>query len=112
VGESATSPLAALDARIRDAESQLARQSQEVRDAADPAARQRDWIGKVIIAVFAGAICLGLLVLVLEGILAPSEGRAEAWKNVATQSADLIKSAVLPVVTLVLGYYFGQASRT
>lgn len=103
--------LANLDARVRDAESRLAAQSQEVRNASDPVARQRDWIGKVIIAMFAGAIFLGLGVFLLEGVLAPQETRADAWKNVATQSADLIKSAVLPVVTLVLGYYFEQASR-
>jgi len=32
------------------------------------------------------------------------------WANAASQAADLIKAAVLPVVTLVLGYYFGSRS--
>ena len=106
-----TASPARLDALIKDAESKLARQSQVVRDAPDPVARQREWIARVIIWVFAGAIILGLAVLLPEGLLASKDAQAQAWKDVATQSADLIKSAVLPVVTLVLGYYFGQASR-
>jgi len=30
---------------------------------------------------------------------------------VASQAADLIKTAVLPVVTLVLGFYFGSRTK-
>jgi hypothetical protein len=32
------------------------------------------------------------------------------WANAASQAADLIKSAVLPTVTLVPGFYFGSRS--
>jgi hypothetical protein len=98
-----------LVARINETEKSVTAQSQKVRDAPDPLARQRDWIGKVIISVFAGALFLGFVALVLEGLLVPS---GAGWKDVAGQSTDLIKSAVLPVVTLVLGFYFGQANRS
>jgi hypothetical protein len=107
-----TNPIADLGSRIRDVESRLNTRSEVVRNAPDPVARQRDWIGKVIIAVFALAIFFGLLLLVPEGLMAEQGAQSDAWKNVALQSADLIKSALLPVVTLVLGYYFGQSSRS
>jgi hypothetical protein len=32
------------------------------------------------------------------------------WTDAAGQAADLIKSVMLPVVTLVLGFYFGSRS--
>jgi hypothetical protein len=31
------------------------------------------------------------------------------WKAIATDIVDLTKTAVLPIVTLVLGYYFGKS---
>ena len=34
------------------------------------------------------------------------------WDGVTTQALDLVKSTVLPVVTLVLGYYFGREGPT
>jgi len=33
------------------------------------------------------------------------------WDAAATQAVDLIKSCVFPVVTLVLGYYFGRSAK-
>src|SRR5579859_4637141 len=80
-----------------------------VQDASpDPLARQRDWIGKVIIGLFGGALLLAFAALLLEGYVMHD---GAVWKEVAGQSTDLVKSAVLPVVTLVLGYYFGQTTR-
>ncbi len=102
--------LRALNDLINKAQQNLATQTQQVREARDPIARQRDWIGKVIIGVFAAALFLGFVTLVLEGL--KSSPTETAWKDVAGQATDLIKSAVLPVVTLVLGYYFGQSTRT
>jgi hypothetical protein len=94
---------------INEASKSVTANSQIVKDAPDPLARQRDWIGKVIIGVFAGTLCFGFAVLILEGFLVPS---GAGWKDVAVQSTDLIKSAVVPIVTLVLGYYFGQTNRS
>jgi hypothetical protein len=31
------------------------------------------------------------------------------WEKIATDAGDLIKTDVLPIVTLVLGYYFGKS---
>ena len=33
------------------------------------------------------------------------------WSSVSGTATDLVKSTILPIVTLVLGYYFGQSDR-
>jgi uncharacterized membrane protein YvlD (DUF360 family) len=55
--------------------------------------------------MFVIVIAAVLVILTLQGLLNGD------WTQVATEATDLIKSAVLPIVTLVLGYYFGQADR-
>ncbi len=65
----------------------------------------RNWIARTIIWVFVGAIVGGDLILVLQG------WQSGTWLQAAAQAVDLIKSAVLPVVTLVLGYYFGRSGK-
>jgi hypothetical protein len=65
----------------------------------------RRWIAKTIMGIFAGSILLVLMILIVQGIL------TSHWDTVASQSTDLIKSAVLPIVTLVLGYYFGRGDK-
>jgi hypothetical protein len=104
------SAVARLNEVINKAQENSTTLAQKVRDAPDPLREQRDWIGKVIIGVFACALLLGFVTLVLEGFRGQPDG--QIWKEVATQATDLIKSAVLPIVTLVLGYYFGQSTRT
>ena len=51
-------------------------------------AEDRSWIARRIINIFVGAIGAVLFL--------------------TSQAADVIKTAVLPVVTLVLGFYFGS----
>ncbi|MGG5818189.1 hypothetical protein [Falsiroseomonas sp. HW251] len=65
----------------------------------------RSMITRVVILVFGGSIGAVLLAIVIAGI---ASGKAEA---IATQAVDLLKSVVLPIVTLVLGYYFGRAGK-
>jgi hypothetical protein len=54
--------------------------------------------------VFVVSVAIGLVIFLVEGIL------TKDWSQVAVQVADLIKGSVLPVVTLVLGFYFGSRS--
>ena len=68
-------------------------------------ADDRSWIAKVIIGVFVAVIFAGL------GILVAGAAMTGKWDAAATQAVDLIKSAVLPIVTLVLGYYFGRSGK-
>jgi hypothetical protein len=72
-------------------------QSSRVADAKSEA-EDRSWIARLILWVFAG-------ILIAEGIV------TKEWTQVATQAADLVKTSVLPVVTLVLGYYFGRSGK-
>ena len=58
-------------------------------------------------AVYAGSISLCLGLLIWHGLTGPND-----FPSVSMSLADLIKTAVVPIVTLVLGYYFGRSGRT
>jgi type VI protein secretion system component VasF len=62
-------------------------------------AGDRYLITRVVLWVFGGSIAL-VLVVILFGSRESADG-----------AADILKSVVLPVVTLVLGYYFGRAGK-
>ena len=44
-------------------------------------------------------------------ILVTAAAMTGEWQDAGDQAVDLIKSTVLPVVTLVLGYYFGRSGK-
>jgi hypothetical protein len=67
--------------------------------------QDRSWIARVIIWIFTGSVAAVLAILLLQGVL------TNDWDKVASQSIDLVKSTVLPIATLILGYYFGRAGR-
>jgi len=96
----------ALEARLgtvehRSAAAQVVARSQTQDD------DDRSWIARQIIYVFVGAVSAVLLLLLVDGLAS----HGESWSLVADRAADLIKTAVLPVVTLVLGYYFGKSGK-
>ena len=68
-------------------------------------ADDRSWIARRIIWVFLGVIAAGLSILVAGASMTGE------WQDAGDQAVDLIKSTVLPVVTLVLGYYFGRSAK-
>ena len=68
------------------------------------AAEDRSWIARRIIWIFTAVIGVVLLLYFISGL------QSGQWGNAATQAADLVKSVILPVVTLVLGFYFGSRS--
>jgi hypothetical protein len=67
----------------------------------------RSQIARVIVFFFVGLIALAV-VLVAGGTLL--KGWAE-WKDAAKFFLDLLSSVLLPVVTLVIGYYFGKEQK-
>jgi hypothetical protein len=99
----------ALSARIARVEASVNRTLESVAQQRDLSIQQlqqdRSWIARWIIRMFVIVIAAVLVILTLQGLLNGD------WTQVATEATDLIKSAVLPIVTLVLGYYFGQADR-
>lgn len=91
--------LAALETRTDQARAAVERSGERTED------QQRSVLSTTIIYIFVGVVAFGMTILVLRGIM------TNEWKEVTAEAIDLIKSAVLPVVTLVLGYYFGRSGR-
>jgi hypothetical protein len=64
--------------------------------------RDRSFIVHVVVWLYVGATGSLILFLFLRGLFSSD---ANAFSNLS----DLLKVAVLPVVTLVIGYYFGTS---
>ena len=98
--------VAALQQQLTQARSQVQQTAQVLeQSAAKQEADDRSMITRVIIFVFGGSMAAVLVTIVG---LAIYSGKTDL---VAEQVVDLLKSVVLPVVTLVLGYYFGRAGK-
>lgn len=95
----------ALRRQIAETRAQLAQTARAMDQGQIQEVEDRSMITRVVILVFGGSIGAVLLAIVIAGI---ASGKAE---NIAAQAADLLKSVVLPIVTLVLGYYFGRAGK-
>ena len=65
------------------------------------AKKDRSLIVKIVIGVYSGAIALFVFYFLYIGLF--------RFVDVSSGLADLIKVAVLPIVTLVIGYYFGSS---
>ena len=65
----------------------------------------RSWIARMIITVFVAVIVIVLIFLAVQGYT------TQNWTLAANTASDLFKSAVLPIVTLVLGFYFGKSGK-
>jgi hypothetical protein len=105
-GETSRPPpatLAGLTDRAAIAESAVGRATQVAKGAAERDDDDRSWIGRRIITVFIMAIAGVLFLFFIQGT------RNNDWPTAAAGAADLIKTAVVPIVTLVLGYYFGKS---
>lgn len=64
----------------------------------------RSSIARVIVFSFVGLIALAVVFVAIGTLF---KGWAE-WKDAAKFFTDLLSSVLLPVVTLVIGYYFGK----
>lgn len=113
-----TSPLDHIADEIR----QLRADNREIELAVDEEikkrrARDQSRIAWLIIWAFVVAIG-SIFLLVVGGLLLGEECGAgdpecdpERWENAATFLLGIVSSVLLPVVTLVLGYYFGREKR-
>ena len=70
-------------------------------------AENRGWIARWIIVAYLGAIVITEVVMVIAAGLGHYD-----WRDVISNSLELLKSALLPVVFLILGYYFGQGTKS
>jgi hypothetical protein len=94
--------------QINDQIREIRSENREVEEAVD------DQIKKVIIWAFVVAIG-SIFILVIGGLLFGAEcgeGQVDCdparWESPATFLLGIVSSVLLPVVTLVLGYYFGK----
>lgn len=100
--------LAELERQIKSVRESLAPASVAVQKAEDLSARRKDrdrsWIAVFVIGTYAVAI---VTFLVYVWVNTPGPSAPGSWQEAAPLMKELIGSAVLPIVTLVLGYYFG-----
>ena len=106
-GQSAAANVSALISSLRDQALQTEKLVTERRDSAAEEeerrrGRDRSQIARMIVQLFAVSF---VLVLVVLPVLAYFE--AGLWDKVSDKLVTLVSSVLLPVVTLVIGYYFG-----
>ena len=106
-------PEAASDPDLLRARARLAQVSSLTEQIATQApasdAENRAWIAKSIISNFTYAIAAVILALAVGSYLLQPD---ERWKEFSLALLDVLKGVLLPVVTLILGYYFGQSSKS
>lgn len=96
----------ALRRQLSEARAQFAQTATAIdRGMQQQEADDRSMITRVVIQVF-GASLGGVLLVIIIVAIASGE-----YVALAEKAIDLLKSVVLPIVTLVLGYYFGRAGK-
>ncbi len=103
-GDPARSGVDDISLRVASVERYLAGRAPAIDASVGREAEDRSWIARAILWVFVGTILAILALLLVDGVM------TKEWGIVTERAADLIKTAVLPVVTLVLGFYFGSRS--
>ncbi|SMF69612.1 hypothetical protein SAMN06265365_12779 [Tistlia consotensis] len=98
--------MASLDALVSDVRAGVTQTRESLVDhLAKVQAADRSLIAKLVVWLFLIA-CLGTVVFIVVAIWA---GFAVAeWDTGAERLIQLLSSVILPVVTLVIGYYFGS----
>ena len=86
------------------------KQAGEARDKISTDDSDRSFITRIVMQIYLGVIGAGFLLFAIRGWHVGSD--AEAWGGIVRDAGDLIKTAVLPIVTLVLGYYFGKSGKS
>lgn len=90
----------------------------KTQEEADAAATQqksedRSTIAKTVIFTYAAIVALGFFYIVFSAPACPDGqtcGNVEAWTAQMDMLRDMIVTVVLPIVTLMLGFYFGTES--
>lgn len=94
------------EAQLAAAQRNATLTAQSVQGADTRADVDRSWIARRLILIYIFALAVVVLMLAIQAYTANN------WTFASSQAADLLKTALLPIVTLVLGYYFGQAGKT
>ncbi len=102
-----------LDALLRSVdikEEKLQSQEQDIaRYSTKRETDDRSFIAKLIVVAFVLSIGVFILFVGAIGISGACDAACgDRWKDAAAQITEILKSVLLPVVTLVLGFYFGR----
>jgi len=68
-------------------------------------AKDRSWIARVMVGIFATYVLLVVLFVGLGSLIAVD------WQAPAEFLGEILKAVMLPILTLVLGYYFGSSEK-
>ena len=90
--------------RLEEASLRAERQIQVQTDETRKEGEDRSWIARTILWGFLGALVMAFLLLAGRGL------HGGEWEAASRDALELMKSVLLPIVTLVLGYYFGRGS--
>lgn len=100
--------LAALEATPPGQSTLASRLETLLKAAADRKGRDRAQIAFAVVALF-------VVMVLLLGVYVAVSARQGAWSQVEPASQfvlDLLSSVLLPIITLVLGYYFAKDERS
>ncbi len=99
-----------IDALIADAGNSLQQAADTIAEYARRRETQdRSQIARIIIWTFALTVGGFFVFAAVIGIVGAYRGVTD-WKEAASLIVEVLKSVLLPVVTLVLGFYFGRQS--
>ena len=87
----------------------LVSQLEKAAESADSRDKIRTYIAIGVVAVF---LVIVLMVIVHTLIGSPTTGLWQTQKEPAAFAVNVLTSVLLPVVTLVLGYYFGRVDAS
>jgi len=97
-----------LQKRLDETESRLKQRKYNVDEAEkERRSRDRSEIGRSIITLFVSSVLIVLIAIV---VMAWAD--FTTWKEASEKLIALLSSVVLPVVTLVIGYYFGTEQQS
>jgi hypothetical protein len=63
----------------------------------------------IVVLAYLGVIGAGFILFAIRGWHTVD---ATAWTDIVKDATNLSKTAVIPIVTLVLGYYFGKSRKS
>lgn len=67
--------------------------------------RDQSFIARFMMWVFGGSVAVTILAITFAPLITPD------WKTLVPLLLEVIKIAVVPMFTLVLGYYFAKSGR-
>jgi hypothetical protein len=98
-------PFGPIERRLETSEADSNQAQQKIKEADRQDAAARYTIAKIVVCTYAGVIAAVFLVLLSDAL------RNNRYDAFYTNAFEFMKTAVIPVVTYVPGYYSARSSR-